>query len=406
MKTPDVSVGILKSEKISCSFNGYHFLEHEIEGTLTFEYCDEYIVCNGEKYKELLFIPNHDISTFTLFNVVIGINFHWQRFENQTFHGALKFVVDGDKIQAINILSVEEYLVSVISSEMNASAPLEFLKAHTVIARSWLLAQHGNHELFDVCADDHCQRYQGLVRQTSTTVRTAVESTLGIVMMYDDDICDARYSKCCGGATELFETCWEDVPHPYLIGKRDSKERFTLPDLSQEDNAREWIMSCPESFCNTNDKTILSHVLNTYDQETKNFYRWKVEYTEEELSLLIQRKTGIDFGIIEDLIPLERGTSGRICELKIVGSKHTETIGKELKIRHALSESHLYSSAFIVDKKQNGDKIVFCLHGAGWGHGVGLCQIGAAVMGSQGYTFDEILEHYYPGVEFRQLYHQ
>lgn len=384
----------------------------------------------GQLYDELLFEPiNRDSASFELYDVTIGINFHWEREEDLRFSGALKFIVENEKIVAVNVLPVEDYLVSVISSEMSATASLELLKAHAVISRSWLLAQieknkeinsqkeeysacictdtelirwygREDHVNFDVCADDHCQRYQGITRASTEIVRKAIEDTSGQVLMFDGRICDARFSKCCGGAFEEFQSCWEDVKYPYLVKQRDSKAEIQLPDLRDEKEADKWIRTAPSAFCNTKDKHILSQVLNNYDQETVDFYRWKVNYTQEELSALIKQRSGIDYGVVTDLIPIERGTSGRLVKLKIVGTKRTMIIGKELEIRRTLSTSHLYSSAFVVDKE--GD--TFILTGAGWGHGVGLCQIGAAVMGEQGYLYNDILLHYYIGANIEKLY--
>ena len=274
---------------------------------------------------------------------------------------------------------------------------------------------HEAHKNFDVCADDHCQRYQGITRASTSRAIEAVSATRGETLMYEGKICDARFSKCCGGAFEEFQNCWENVRHPYLIGQRDSQTTNKLPDLTIEAEADKWIRTSPVAFCNTQDKKILSQVLNNYDQETADFYRWKVSYSQEELSELIHKRSGIDFGKIIDLIPVERGTSGRLVRLKIVGTLRTLTIGKELEIRRTLSNSHLYSSAFVVDKeykeedreyKEEEQKIPsrFILTGAGWGHGVGLCQIGAAVMGEQGYKYEEILSHYYPGSMIERQY--
>jgi SpoIID/LytB domain protein len=390
---------------------------------------------NGNLYDELLFEPVKAESTFELKDVTIGINFHWERKENQSFSGSVKFIVEDGKITAVNVLSVEDYLTSVISSEMSATASLELLKAHAVISRSWLLAQiqknkeiveskqeystmvvtedelvrwydREDHTRFDICADDHCHRYQGVTRASTSIVRDAIAQTRGLLLMSDGKICDARYSKSCGGAFEEFQYCWEDIKYPYLVKQRDSKTETELPDLTIEEEAEKWILSSPESFCNTTDKEILSQVLNHYDQETVNFYRWTQEYSQKELSALILKRSGVDYGDILDLIPVERGTSGRLVKLKIVGTKKTKTIGKELEIRRTLSESHLYSSAFVVEKvgNENGAPQKFVLKGAGWGHGVGLCQIGAAVMGEKGYKFDEILLHYFVGASLEKLY--
>ena len=402
---PNVSVGIVSGQKIEFSLNAPYTAKGEtIEGKQMVEFSEGGILWNGNQYRELTFTPSSTDASFSLFDVTIGVNFHWERKETQTFLGTLRLVVESDQITAINELPVEKYLASVISSEMKATAGLELLKAHAVISRSWLLAQmrrrednqqqkndffsfikkddelirwydREDHTIFDVCADDHCQRYQGITRQTCKNVEQALKATRGQILCYGDDICDARFSKCCGGMTEEFQYCWEDTPKPYLVSVEDP-------------------------FCNTNDKEVLSQVLNDYDQETNDFYRWTVEYTVDEISDLIREKLKDDFGTITDLIPLERGKSGRIWKLKIVGTKKTFTIGKELEIRRALSETHLYSSAFDVEKTENG----FRLHGKGWGHGVGLCQIGAAVMGQKGYTYEQILLHYYRNSEIKRIY--
>ena len=404
-KEPNVAVGIVSAEKISFVLNKPYTAKGEVlTGLQTVEFFEGGILWRGNQYRELTFTPQEDDASFSLHDVTIGINFHWERKETQVFSGTLRLVVEADKIVAINELPVERYLTSVISSEMSATASLEFLKAHAVISRSWLLAQmtkrqrqekggasffsfikkddemirwydRDDHTIFDVCADDHCQRYQGITKQSSPAVEQAIQATRGQILAYEDEICDTRFSKCCGGQTEEFQYCWEDVPKPYLVSFHDP-------------------------YCNTNDKHILSQVLNDFDQETPDFYRWTVEYTQEQLSELINRKLKDDFGTIIDLIPLERGKSGRIWKLKIVGTKKTFTIGKELEIRRTLSETHLYSSAFEVEKQ--GDR--FILHGSGWGHGVGLCQIGAAVMGEQGKTYDEILLFYYRNATIKQLY--
>ena len=413
---PCVKVGIVSGQKIEFSLNAPYTAKGEtIEGKQTVEFSEGGILWNGNQYRELTFTPSSPEASFSLFDVTIGVNFHWERKETQTFLGTLRLVVESDQITAINELPVEKYLASVISSEMKATAGLELLKAHAVISRSWLLAQmrrredsqeqkngffsfikkddelirwydREDHTIFDVCADDHCQRYQGITRQTSKNVEQALKATRGQILCYGDEICDARFSKCCGGVTEEFQYCWEDTPKPYLISVEDP-------------------------FCNTNDKEVLAQVLNDYDQETNDFYRWTVEYTVDELSQLVNDKLKDDFGTITDLIPLERGKSGRIWKLKIVGTKKTFTIGKELEIRRALSESHLYSSAFDVEKiydqhptSNTQHPIAFRLNGKGWGHGVGLCQIGAAVMGQQGYKYDQILLHYYRNAEIKRIY--
>ena len=437
MREPKISVGIMFEPRIDFLFTGsYLSNERTYSGLQKVSENNGKVEWNETLYDELLFEPADEVrNSFQLRGVTIGINFHWERKENQSFRGSVKFIIENSKVTAINILGVEEYLTSVISSEMSATASIELLKAHAVISRSWLLAQiekneeitqsgseyntmieteeelikwydREDHTRFDICADDHCQRYQGITRASTAIVRAAIEQTRGELLMHDRKICDARYSKSCGGVFEEFHNCWEEKDMPYLVKQRDSKTETIIPDLTVEDNARVWILNSPESFCNTSDKKVLSQVLNNYDQETVNFYRWEVRYSAEQLSELIKKRSGTDYGDIIDLIPVQRGTSGRLIKLKIVGSKRTRIIGKELEIRRTLSESHLYSSAFIVEKIGGtaGKPQEFLLKGAGWGHGVGLCQIGAAVMGEKGYKYNEILMHYFPGASVEKRY--
>lgn len=422
MQEPVITVGILSGKEIGFSFPK-EFISSDgiaICGIQQAVYRKGKICWQEKEYDELSFTPQQDTSSFfELQDVTIGINFHWERKEVQRFKGELKIIVEDDRLTAINIIPIEDYLTSVISSEMSATASLELLKAHAVISRSWLLNKlkvangklkvimhpdntanfelstlpsqlikwydHEAHKNFDICADDHCQRYQGITRASTPQAIEAVFATRGEVLMYEGEICDARFSKCCGGAFEEFQNCWENVKHPYLIGQRDSKTETRLPDLTKEVEADKWIRTSPAAFCNTHNKQVLSQVLNNYDQETTDFYRWRVCYSQQELSELIHKRSGIEFGKIIDLIPVERGTSGRLVRLKIVGTLRTLIIGKELEIRRTLSSSHLYSSAFVVDKEYKEDEKEipsrFILTGSGWGHGVGLCQIGAAVMG-------------------------
>ena len=416
--------------------NDYLVNGERVTGNQLARCVDGMVEWNGKRYHDLLFEPvNVDKDSFTLENVTIGVSFHWKRKEDQTFRGALHLIVENDKITTINILSVEEYLLSVISSEMNAQASEELLKAHAVISRSWLLAQMerrrkvgqegGNffsfvrkddeilrwydredHAIFDVCADDHCQRYQGVTTPAVEKAVKAVKATKGQVLTCNDEICDARFSKCCGGATEEFQYCWDNIRKPYLLAVRDADSGQPLPDLTVEENAVAWIKSCPEAFCHTDDKKILSQVLRDYDQETTQFYRWTQTYTQQQLADLVAAKLKMEVGRIKALEPVERGKSGRLVRLRIVGTERTITIGKELEIRSVLSESHLLSSAFYVETEGEADGVPqrFILHGAGWGHGVGLCQIGAAVMGEKGYLYDEILLHYYQGADIKRLY--
>lgn len=438
-KQPDVTVGIVSAQKIHFSLNKPYLAKGEkVLGEQVVEFSEGGVLWNGNQYSQLTFHPQSADASFSLSNVTIGVNFHWERKETQTFLGTLRFVVESDKIVAINELPVEKYLESVISSEMSATSSLELLKAHAVISRSWLLAQmkkrrevaeSGNnffsftkkedtlirwydredHTLFDVCADDHCQRYQGITKETSPHVAEAIRQTKGQILMDGDEICDARFSKCCGGITEEFQYCWEDTPKTYLTAVRDIAlgVEHTLPNLTNEEEAEKWIRFNPPAFCNTQDKKILSEVLNDYDQETVNFYRWKETLSQEKLQQLIADKLKMDLGAILDMKAVERGKSGRISKLQIIGTEKIFTIGKELEIRRTLSDSHLLSSAFVVDKYDKDEQGVpqrFELIGAGWGHGVGLCQIGAAVMGEQGYHYDAILLHYYQGAEIKKLY--
>ena len=445
-KQPNVNVGIVSGQKIHFSLNKPYLAKGEmVTGEQEVAFSEGGILWNGNQYSSLTFHPQSADASFSLSDVTIGVNFHWERKETQTFLGTLHFVVESDKICAINELPVERYLESVISSEMSATSSLELLKAHAVISRSWLLAQmkkrrevaeSGNnffsfvkkddrlirwydredHTIFDVCADDHCQRYQGITKETSPHVAEAIRQTKGQILMDGDDICDARFSKCCGGVTEEFQYCWEDTPKNYLSSVRDimqgvksvgSAVPAPLPSLQDEAAADAWIRSNPPAFCNTTDKKILSQVLNDYDQETADFYRWKVTLTQEKLKQLLDEKLKMNFGDILDLQAEERGKSGRISKLRIVGTEKTFVIGKELEIRRALSDTHLYSSAFVVDRCDIDEKGVpqrFDIIGAGWGHGVGLCQIGAAVMGEEGFDYDAILLHYYQGAEIKKVY--
>ena len=445
-KEPFISVGILTEKQINFELHGdfkTYGLKQTFSGRFSAELVNDRIICKkgNEKIEisdEIIFEPQAPaIESFLLKDVIIGVKFHWERKEKQRFTGSLKLIKNKDKITAINILPLENYLVSVISSEMSAKSSLQLLKAHAIVSRSWVLSQiekskelkkskskfvsdslnenehikwydREDHTLYDVCADDHCQRYQGITKVFTEGARQAIKQTAGIVLISENKICDTRYSKSCGGISEPFENVWEPVKYKYLSSIIDYKfepESYNL-DFSNELNARKWIASSPPAFCNTKEKKILSQVLLDYDQETTDFYRWKVEYTQKEIADLIKKNTEIDFGEIQDLIPIERGVSARLIKLKIAGTKKTLIIGKELEIRRTLSTSHLYSSAFVVDKEdiQNGIPQKFILTGAGWGHGVGLCQIGAAVMAAKGYQFDEILVHYFKNTKLKKIY--
>lgn len=420
---PTISVGIVVSPTLVFQLKGaYRCVQTDTLAGDSFlcSVVENRLCIDHKTYTELLFMPSSNNDSFEIEDVVIGIDFHWERKERQRFNGALKLIVESGAVRAINIIDMERYLESVISSEMSATSSMELLKAHAVISRSWAVApttgregsptelhsanthtkwyERSAHSAFDVCADDHCQRYQGVTRATTAAIKEAVEATAGEVLAYENEICDARFSKCCGGASESFHNCWAEEHHPYLTPIRDNP-LGELPDLTCEEEAEKWIRSQPEAFCNTTDKRVLEQVLNNYDQETTDFYRWRVRYTQQELSELVSRRSGIDFGLITDLIPIQRGASGRLVRLKIVGTKRTLTIGKELEIRKWLSESHLYSSAFVVEKDQ---RYHFTLIGAGWGHGVGLCQIGAAMMSAKGYGYTAILQHYFKGAAIQK----
>ncbi len=445
MHEPIISVGILSAKKISFTLFGDFQIGNQTithSGICHAELKDGAIVCfvNNVRLAEsekITFSPsNPESEYFTLKDVIIGSKFHWEKKEKQSFKGSITLLVDHQIIHAINNVSLEEYLKSVISSEMSPKCSLGFLKAHAIISRSWVLSQiekrekslpnlfnstestsagevikwydREEHQHFDVCADDHCQRYQGTTKIHTTTVDQAIDNTAGLVLTYKNNICDARFSKCCGGRSESFENVWANTPHEYLTPVIDYKfepDEMEL-DLRIEKNSREWIKSFPKTFCNTNEKRVLEQILPYNDQSTKDFFRWSVTYTQSKLSSLIKEKTGMDLGSIIDLIPVERGHSGRIIKLKIVGSSKSIILGKELEIRKALSQTHLYSSAFFVEKSnlENGIAQTFKFNGAGWGHGVGLCQIGAAVMAEQGYNFDEILLHYYKNAKIVKIY--
>jgi len=446
MEEPFVSVGILSEKEIELVFYGNYLLAHE-PISLNGKYFTR--IENGKIYLDngtekvevaegsILSPENYSSSSFVLRNVIIGKRFHWEKKENERFLGSIKFLIEDDLLTAVNILPVEDYLTSVISSEMKATSPRDLLKAHAIISRSWLLAQkekskllksedktvrseiktdseyikwydREDHKRYDVCADDHCQRYQGITKLIEHNAQKAVIETRGLVLEYNNEICDTRFSKSCGGISESFQNVWEPELKPYLTKIIDYKfepDGFNL-DLTDEKAAEKWIRNSPPAFCNTNDDEILSLVLMKYDQETKDFFRWNVEYTQKEISDLINSKSGFDFGEIIDLVPVQRGESGRIIKLKIIGAKKTLTVGKELYIRKILSDTHLYSSAFIVDKFELVNNIPqkFKITGAGWGHGVGLCQIGAAVMSVMGYKFDEILLHYFKGANITKIY--
>ena len=436
MNEPYVSVGILSGKSIKFSLSGIYSTDDVRvvagEQIVTLSDSGMSILWNGSLYSSIEFRPTScDGDTFELNDVVIGVDFHWQRAEKQRFKGVLRFIVSNGRLTAINSIKVEDYLVSVISSEMSPDSSLPFLRAHAIISRSWLLAQikhdkrpgrdtfrndnkeiirwwdHEDHSDYDVCADDHCQRYQGVQRIKGSVASGAVEDTSGMVLMADGMLCDTRFSKCCGGVFEEFESCWDDEHHSYLIARRDNINSDRFPDLTDESEARKWILSKPKSFCDTSDDQILSQVLNSYDRERKDFYRLTEIISQEKLVSLLRERSNINVGNIINMIPVQRGTSGRIVRLHIIGTKGDIVIGKELMIRRTLSESHLLSSAFVVEKNFSDSEEIpssFTLHGAGWGHGVGLCQIGAAVMGEKGYTYDEILRHYYPGASIVKLY--
>lgn len=447
MNNPDIRIGILSNNEIQFDLYGIFYentTNKKFSGRLTAVLKDNEIslIQNSQvifSAEEITLYPNDiDTESFVLHNVTIGKEFHWEKKERQRFRGTLKFIIENNFITAINILPLEDYLVSVISSEMSANCSLELLKAHSIISRSWVLAQleksknysqsineiiteteiirwyqKNDHINYDFCADDHCQRYQGISRIINDKVYEAVELTRGLVLMYDNKICDTRFSKCCGGITESYENVWEPERYHYLVPVYDYKfeKEGVAYDLTSEENAESWLKTSPHAFCNTTNEKILSQVLNQYDQLNSisienNYFRWKVEYSQEELSDIIKSKTGFDFGYIKNLMPIERGYSGRIIRLKIEGTKKSLIIGKELEIRRVLSRTHLYSSAFIVIKENIVDDIPqkFILKGGGWGHGVGLCQIGAAVMSEMGYQFDEILSHYYKGAKIKKIY--
>lgn len=440
-KSRQVAVGIMCGSEIRFSLSGaYRCGGIAVCGEKKAIFSGGKILFEGNAYAELLLTPQTSDCTFTLYGVTIGKKFHWERQENETFAGALKLLPDGAVLHAINVVDIETYLQSVISSEMSSTAPIEYLKTQAVVSRSWLMRilsernrgithrsvekneafgdgvvrhiawyENDNHKLFDVCADDHCQRYEGISHIANPNAERAVAETCGEVIISGSEVCDARFSKCCGGVSERFSACWEDSDKAYLQPVRDSEdEAAAVPDLSAEANAELWIRSAPDSFCRGDgEDSVLSLVLNDYDLETHDFYRWREEYTNARLASLLREKTGTNFGEVIDLRPMRRGASGRIVELLVSGTKAQMVIGKELEIRRCLSESHLKSSAFVVDRldvSPQGVPARFVLVGAGWGHGVGLCQIGAAIMSSRGYGYREIIAHYFKNSKIENIY--
>lgn len=451
---PIIKVGILAEPTIQFELKGDFLLNSAIvpAGVYSVSIDGDVLNCtpstsNCFTSSKLALIPRLPTSTFILKKVTIGIGFHWEKQEDQEFEGGLTLQIERDKIRAINTVALESYLKSVISSEMSAMNDANLLNAHAIVSRSWLLAQilkknsqqvlhnelksttgsiikqaeqnysnineivkwydREDHDTFDVCADDHCQRYQGITKVISANAQKAIEATSGKVLMFDNEICDARFSKCCGGISEDFENVWQPVKVPYLVAIRDVDYGLTETSKVKNINAEAFITTSPEAFCNTTDLTVLSQVLIDFDRSTTNFYRWVVEYDQKKISALIEKKSGIAFGEITDIVPLERGNSGRIIRLKIVGTKKETIVGKELEIRKWLSESHLYSSAFIVEKEFENNYAIpskFILRGAGWGHGVGMCQIGAAMMSKKGYTSEKILKHYFKESEVKKIY--
>jgi SpoIID/LytB domain protein len=435
---PQIKVALLQNHQHSTiALNGKFYLSPglKLETLLDIKSCSGQVLVSDASGKEItlqqeVILRADDNATFTL-DVEIGIDFHWQRTDKQTFRGNIIIRANPDSsFNLINEISLEDYLASVISSEMSAQAPLEFLKAQAITARSWLAAMlerkkqnpmivktelvtHNeiirwfdinDHAFFDVCADDHCQRYQGITQIISANIAAAIKETHGVFLVYDNQICDARYYKSCGGRTEIFPTAWEDKNPPYLQSITD--DTAVYPSLQSEDDAQKWLMNKPAAYCNTDDKNLLREILPSFDQETMDFYRWRVSYTREELEEIIHKKSGIDFGTLQNIIPVKRGPSGRISKLKIEGTKRTVIAGKELEIRRWLSPSHLLSSAFVVSAERSATGAIerFILDGGGWGHGVGLCQIGAAVMAAKGFRAEDILAHYFSGAGLQKLY--
>ncbi len=445
-KQPILNVGIMAESRIDFVLESvYHRGNTTLEpGSYSVEMKGNEMILQGTNVlvisgEQIILLPVFHTNAFLLKNVTIGIQFHWEKQEDQRFTGGVRFVPEAGKIRVINTVHLEDYLKSVISSEMSATASLELLKAHAVISRSWLIAQmdkkkritdsgkafdanqvsereiirwydREDHLNFDVCADDHCQRYQGITKILSIKATDAVEATFGKVLMSEQEVCDARFSKCCGGVSESFEHVWEPEPKPYLTAVTDSTPLGNPPlaDLRKEEEARKWISSAPAAFCNTSDKVVLAQVLPDFDRRTLDFFRWKKVYGRDELAELVKQRSGFDFGSIIRLEPLERGYSGRIIRLRIIGTRMSKIVGKELEIRKWLSTSHLYSSAFYVEYEdfQEGIPAKIILHGAGWGHGAGLCQIGAAVMGEKGYPYEEILNHYFKNTRLELLYNE
>jgi len=439
MEEPKIKVGICLGTKITINLLNEYYIKNigillygrynaliSNDIITIFDSGDNVIYSN----KEISILPSkQDKNTFEIEDVTIGIDFHWEKKENQRFCGDLDLIIEDNNVSAINNVKIEKYLVSVISSEMNANASEEYLKTHAIISRSWVLSRidadkqkkfnfedtdtkrikwygREEHSNFDVCADDHCQRYQGITRASTNNVINAIEATKGTVLYSNNEICDARFSKCCGGVSEDFENVWEDEKVEYLTAIKDSASNQIKIDLTNEEKAKEWIKTTPDAFCNITDSNLLSTVLNDYDVTTTNFYRWHICYSQKEISEIIKERSGIDFGQVIKLTPLKRGRSGRIYELEVVGTKKTYIFGKELEIRKVLSKSHLYSSAFVIEYGEYDNNIPnqINIYGAGWGHGVGLCQIGAVKMIEEGYNHEKVLKHYFKGAELKKIY--
>jgi stage II sporulation protein D len=441
MQEPEIKVGVIEGvRELKGRFNGPFRLQggRMFTGPFSVRMSEGRVIFTDQqgpridRQQELCFRPEQG-ATFSLMDVTIGIRFHWERKQEQTFQGDLRLSAAGGTLTAVNGLHLEDYLASVVSSEMSATAPPEMLKAHAVASRSWLMAmlmrrgktvdpgtdrreaseQTGeivrwygreDHTRFDVCADDHCQRYQGITKIIADQAAEAVRSTRGVFLVHAHAICDARYHKACGGRTDNFENTWEEIPVPYLSSVVDAD--ISHEPIDTEAAAQKWMRTRPDAYCNTTDEPLLRRVLPDFDQETADFFRWRVTYGRKELEAILREKSGIDFGSLQDLVPVNRGPSGRIKRLRIEGSKATITVGKELEIRRWLSPSHLYSSAFCVsvERDASGLPVRFMLDGAGWGHGVGMCQIGAAVMAEKGHKAESILKHYFCGAELKKLY--
>lgn len=401
-----------RSENLKIYFDGEKVdINHKL---IVFEAEDKRISFNGKTINKIEIVQDKNDSYITLKSVIAGRGFHWAKHIEVKLAFKLEFSVREGSLLVINEMPIEEYLACVATSEMSAECPESYIEAQTIVARSWMLAnveQKHTYLGFDVCNDDCCQRFQGVNNLTPHS-KKAADNTRGQVLLYENEIVDARYSKSCGGVMEKFENLWENSPKDYMQNKSDSHNEFNV-DLTKESELKTWVNTVPKSFCSPHyiKEEELHKYLGHVDEQSK-YFRWKVETTQEELVENIKDKLDIDICFVLLLIPIKRAGSGRILELEISyldsnNIKNTLIIYKDYEVRRVLHKMFLYSSAMTIDAINENDSkypTKFVLNGAGWGHGAGLCQIGGIGMSLAGYRTDEIVKHYYPGAELSKIY--